>query len=48
VREQWLSESLLYSWAIIGFAKAAGHWNGDVSDDVYRQLILRANEVDHP
>jgi polyferredoxin len=34
--------------AIIGYAKAAGHWNGDVSDDVYRQLVPHANEVDHP
>jgi polyferredoxin len=34
--------------AIIGCAKAAGHWNGDVPDDVYRQLIPHANEVDHP
>jgi hypothetical protein len=33
---------------IIGYAKAAGHWNGDVPDYVYRQLVAQANEVGHP
>src|SRR5215469_12023771 len=33
---------------IIGYAKAAGHWNGDVPDYVYRQLVPHANELDHP
>jgi len=33
---------------IIGYAKAAGYWNGDVPDSVYRQLVPHANEVDHP
>jgi polyferredoxin len=33
---------------IIGYAKAAGHWNGDLSDYVYRQLVPQANEVGHP
>ncbi len=35
-------------FGIIGFAKAAGYWNGDVPDYVYRQLVPHANEVDHP
>jgi len=34
--------------AIIGYAKASGHWNGDVPDYVYRQLVPHANELDHP
>ncbi len=33
---------------IIGYAKTAGYWNGDVPDYVYRQLVPRSNEVDHP
>jgi polyferredoxin len=33
---------------IVGFAKAAGYWNGDVPDYVYRQLVPQANEVSHP
>jgi polyferredoxin len=33
---------------IIGYAKAAGCWNGDVPDYVYRQLVPHANELDHP
>jgi polyferredoxin len=33
---------------VIGFAKTAGYWNGDVPDYVYRQLIPHANEVEHP
>ncbi len=33
---------------IVGFAKTAGYWNGDVPDYVYRQLVPHAAEVDHP
>jgi len=33
---------------IVGFAKTAGYWNGDVPDYVYRQLVPQANEVTHP
>ena len=35
-------------FGIIGYAKTAGYWNGDVPDYVYRQLVPRANDVDHP
>ncbi len=35
-------------FGIIGYAKAAGYWNGDVPDHIYRQLVPRANEVGHP
>jgi len=35
-------------FGIIGYAKAAGYWNGDVRDYVYRQLVPRADEVGHP
>ena len=33
---------------IVGFAKTAGNWNGDVPDYVYRQLVPQANDVSHP
>jgi polyferredoxin len=33
---------------IVGYAKSAGYWNGDVPGHVYRQLVPRANEVEHP
>jgi polyferredoxin len=33
---------------IIGYAKSAGYWNGDVPDYVYRQLVPQASEVVHP
>jgi hypothetical protein len=35
-------------FGIVGFAKTAGYWNGDVPDYVYRQLVPQANDVDHP
>jgi polyferredoxin len=35
-------------FGIIGFAKAAGYWNGDVPDSVYRQLVPVARQIDHP
>jgi len=33
---------------MVGFAKASGHWNGDVPDSVYRQLVPQAEDVNHP
>src|SRR5215471_1869866 len=33
---------------IVGFAKASGHWNGDIPDFVYRQFVPQANEISHP
>ena len=33
---------------IVGYAKSAGYWNGDVPDSIYRQLVPHANEVEHP
>ena len=33
---------------IVGFTKSAGHWNGDVPDYVYRQLVPQANDISHP
>lgn len=35
-------------FGIVGFAKTAGYWSGDVPDYLYRQLVPRANEVAHP
>ncbi len=33
---------------IVGYAKTVGHWNGDVPNYVYRQLIPQANGIEHP
>jgi polyferredoxin len=33
---------------IVGVAKVSGHWNGDVPDYVYRQLVPHAAEITHP
>jgi len=33
---------------IVGFAKSAGYWNGDVPDYVYRQLVPQADDINHP
>lgn len=35
-------------FGIVGYAKTAGYWNGDVPDYIYRQLVPQSNEVDHP
>jgi polyferredoxin len=35
-------------FGIVGFAKTAGHWNSAVPSAVYRQLVPRANEAQHP
>jgi len=33
---------------IVGFAKTAGYWNGDLPDSVYRQFVPQAGEISHP
>jgi len=33
---------------ITGFAKATGHWNSNVPEAAYRQLVPRANQAQHP
>jgi len=33
---------------IVGFAKTAGYWNGDVPDHIYRQLMPQVNDIGHP
>ena len=35
-------------FGIVGYAKAAGYWNGNVPDYVYRQLVPQADETSHP
>lgn len=35
-------------FGIVGYAKTAGYWNGDVPDYIYRQLVPHADEVEHP
>ncbi len=35
-------------FGIVGYAKSAGYWNGDLPDYVYRQLVPQANAVEHP
>jgi polyferredoxin len=35
-------------FGIIGFAKTAGHWNGDVPVSLYQQLVPQANNLTHP
>ena len=35
-------------FGIVGYAKTAGYWNGNVPDSVYRQLVPRADETSHP
>lgn len=35
-------------FGVVGFAKTAGYWNGDVPDQVYMQLVPRASEASHP
>ena len=32
-------------FGIIGYAKTAGHWNGDVPNYIYRQLVPHASEL---
>ncbi len=32
-------------FGIIGYAKTAGYWNGDVPNYIYRQLVLHASEL---
>jgi energy-converting hydrogenase Eha subunit A len=33
---------------IVGYAKAAGHWNGAVAEDVFFELIPQAAVFAHP
>ena len=35
-------------FGIIGFAKAQGYWNSEVSSAVYQRLVPHANEARHP
>ncbi len=35
-------------FGVVGYAKSAGYWHGAVPDYVYRQLVPRADEVQHP
>lgn len=35
-------------FGMVGFAKSAGYWNGDVPEQVYRRLVPQANDVLHP
>ena len=38
----------LLLFGIVGYAKSTSHWTGDVPDYMYRQLVPRANNVNHP
>jgi ferredoxin len=38
----------LLFFGIVGYAKSAGYWNGDVPEYLYRQLVPQATEVGHP
>jgi ferredoxin len=38
----------LLFFGIVGYAKNAGYWNGDVPEHIYRQLVPQSNEIDHP
>lgn len=38
----------LLFFGIVGYAKSAGYWNGDVPDSVYHQLVPQADEASHP
>jgi hypothetical protein len=33
---------------IVGYAKTAGYWNGEIPNFVYQQIIPHADEVGHP
>lgn len=35
-------------FGIVGYAKASGYWDGDVPDQVYRQLVPAARSLEHP
>lgn len=38
----------LLFFGIVGYAKSAGYWSGDVPQYVYRQLVPQAAELSHP
>ena len=33
---------------IVGYAKTAGYWNGEIPNVIYQQIIPHADEVGHP
>ncbi len=35
-------------FGIVGYAKSAGYWNGEIPNSVYQQIIPQADEVGHP
>lgn len=35
-------------FGIVGYAKTAGYWDGNLPDYVYRQLVPQANAIEHP
>jgi ferredoxin len=35
-------------FAIVGFAKTSGYWDTHLPQQVYQQLVPRANEASHP
>jgi polyferredoxin len=35
-------------FGIVGYAKTAGYWNGDVPEHIYRQIVPQSNEIGHP
>jgi polyferredoxin len=35
-------------FGIVGYAKAAGYWNGEIPTFVYQQIIPHASDVEHP
>jgi polyferredoxin len=35
-------------FGLVGFAKWSGHWNTHIPDQVYRSIIPRTDELDHP
>jgi polyferredoxin len=38
----------LIFFGVVGYAKLSGHWNSEVPDSTYRQLVPHANEARHP
>jgi polyferredoxin len=43
----WVIAGLMLFLAIVAFAKASHHWQGDVPDAVYRDLVPMADKVGH-
>jgi polyferredoxin len=38
----------LLFFGIVGYAKTTGHWNGQVPNFIYQQIVPHADEVGHP